>query len=46
MDGLLELLVVKDGPHLPVAVGPPEGGHNLHLGLAHVHPGDKLHGLG
>ena len=38
MDGLLELLVVEDGPHLPVAVGAPEGGHYLHLGVAHVHP--------
>ena len=38
VDGLLELLVVEDGPHLPVAVGAPEGGHYLHLGVAHVHP--------
>ena len=36
VDGLLELLVVQDGPHLAVAVAGPEGGGHLCLGLAHV----------
>ena len=36
VDGLLELLVVEDGPHLAVAVARPEGGGHLGLGLTHV----------
>ena len=31
VNGLLELLVVQDGPHLPVAVARPEGGGDLYL---------------
>jgi hypothetical protein len=38
MDGLLELLVVEDGPDLAVAIGAPERCYYLHLGLAHVNP--------
>ena len=38
VDGLLELLVVEDGPDLPVAVAGPERSVDLNLGLAHVRP--------
>ena len=31
VDGLAELLVVEDGPHLPVAVAGPEGCGDLNL---------------
>ena len=31
VDGLVELLVVEDGPHLPVAVAGPEGRGHLNL---------------
>ena len=31
VDGLAELLVVEDGPHLPVAVAGPEGRGHLNL---------------
>ena len=41
VDGLLELLVVEDGPHLTVAVARPVRRGHLRLGLAHVGPGGK-----
>ena len=37
---LFKLLVVQDCSHLPVAVAGPVRCHYLHLGLAHVLPGD------
>ena len=36
MDGLLELLVVEDGPHLAVAVAGPVRCDDLNGGAAHV----------
>ena len=36
VDGLLELLVVEDGPHLPVTVAGPVGCDDLNGGAAHV----------
>ena len=36
VDGLLELLVVEDGPHLAVAVARPKGGDHINSGLTHI----------
>ena len=36
--GLFELLIVKDGPHLPIAVTCPVRSDYLHLGLANILP--------
>ena len=38
VDGLLELLVVEDGPHLAVAVAGPVRGHDLYGGSTHILP--------
>ena len=40
--GLLEVVVVDDGPDLPVAVGRPVGRRHLRPGLAGVHAGALL----
>jgi len=45
VDGLLELLVVEDGPDLPVAVAGPERCVNLNLGLTDVRLGVILLGI-
>ena len=39
MDGLLEVLVVDDGPDLAVVVGGPERGGHISAGLAGINPG-------
>ena len=36
VDGLLELLVVEDGPHLAVAVAGPVRCDDLYVGATHV----------
>ena len=41
VDGLAELLVVEDGPHLPVAVAGPVGGDDLDGGAADVLSADS-----
>jgi hypothetical protein len=38
MNGLLKLVIVKDCPHLAIAVTCPEWGGYLHLGLTHICP--------
>ena len=42
MDGLLEVLVVDDGPDLAVVVGGPERGGHISAGLAGINPGKYL----
>ena len=39
VNGLLIFLIVKDSPHLPVAVTCPEGDCYFHLRLTHIRPG-------
>ena len=42
MDGLLEVLVVDDGPDLAVVVGGPERGGHVGAGLTGVDPGKSV----